>query len=377
MRQVLVLSGLLAAALAASAWTWSHSDDVTPDATKVAMYRADAKNVQKLVYKAEDLEVTLERKSDANGDYTWITSTETVKKAKPPTEGDTDTDAGEPVDGGETETKTMAFLGNDTALKLWASFSPLMALRELPDDPANAATFGLDAPKATLDITRNDGLVSLQIGGETWGSRDRYVKADGKVFLVDDQDLRPIQYGKTRLVERSVQPLIGKDVRTITVERSGTTTSFTQKNAEDAQKAKWVRDSSPDVGDTVGGTWLDKLMKVKIQGYPTEIPANLEPVFKFTVTGENNSVPQSWDVEVFKETGETTEYWAKSAYSRATVRLTRSQAQEAVDDIDAVLSSTPTEAPPEAPKPADGASGVPEAGQHPGAASPAEKASGS
>ena len=41
----------------------------------------------------------------------------------------------------------------------------------------------------------------MPVGGETWGSSDRYVGLEGRVFLVDDADLRPLQYGKTRLVE--------------------------------------------------------------------------------------------------------------------------------------------------------------------------------
>lgn len=219
-----------------------------------------------------------------------------------------------------------------------------MALRELATDSTyDAKTFGLDAPKGTLTVDKGGAPLVMQIGGETWGARDRYVQLDTKVFLVDDQDLRPLQYGKTRLVERAVQPLAEADLDSATVTQAGVTVGFTQKNREDRQAAYWARDAAPDQKDEVGATWLDKLLKVRVQSFPAadEVPATLTPVFSYSVTGHKDGAAATWTVDVLRDDSATPpEFYAKSAFDRSTVKLTRTLAAEVVADIGAAMTGT-------------------------------------
>lgn len=340
MRQVAINGAVLALSLAGALYTWQHRDDEPADDTKVAMYQAAKGDVQKITWKADDLTVTLEHKKDASGEYTWVSTHEEVKKAvAAAAPGDTDA----PEAPAEVEIKESAFLGNDAAAKLYDAFSPLLALRELAQDPAaDPKTFGFDAPKATLTVDKGGQVIEMLLGAETYGSRDRYVKQGDKVFLVDDQDLRPLQYGKTRLVERALQPFAEKDLDSIVVrDAAGTSVNFVQKNREDREKAYWARDSAPDTKDEIGATWLDKLIKVRAQGYPNadEIPAALTPMFSYTASGRKDGEPQSWTVEVLKNDADG-EFYAKSSYDRATVKLTKTLASEAVDDLTAALSGT-------------------------------------
>lgn len=351
MRQVALNGAVLALSLVGAFYTWQHRDDEPQDDTKVAMYQAAKGDVQKITWKADDLSVTLEHKKDASGEYLWVSTHEEVKKnAPPPTPGDTDA----PEVPGEVEVKESAFLGNDAASKLYDAFSPLMAMRELASDPAaDPTTFGFDAPKATLTVEKGGQAIELVLGAETYGARDRYVKTGEKVFLVDDQDLRPLQYGKTRLVERALQPFVEKDLETVVVrDAAGTSVSFVQKNREDREKAYWARDSAPDTKDEIGATWLDKLIKVRAQGYPNadEIPAALTPMFSYTASGRKDGAAQSWTVEVLKNDADG-EFYAKSSYDRATVKLTKTLASEAVDDLTAALSGTSPLPVPEVPAP--------------------------
>ncbi len=343
MRQVAINGAILALSLAGALYTWQHRDDEPSDDTKVAMYQAAKGDVQKITWKADDLTVTLEHKKDASGEYTWVSTHEEIKKAAPPVApGDTDAPA-VPEVAGEVEIKESAFLGNDAAAKLYDAFSPLMALRELAQDPsADPKTFGFDAPKATLTVDKGGQAIELLLGAETYGSRDRYVKQGDKVFLVDDQDLRPLQYGKTRLVERALQPFAEKDLESVLVrDAAGTSVNFVQKNREDREKAYWARDATPDTKDEIGATWLDKLIKVRAQGYPNadEIPATPTLMFSYTATGRKDGAAQSWTVEIVKNEADG-EFYAKSSYDRATVKLTKTLASEAVDDLTAALSGT-------------------------------------
>jgi hypothetical protein len=359
MNKVIINGVVLAIALAGAFYTYQHRDDVPTDSTKVAMYQAAEGDVQKITWKADDLTVSVEHKKDASGEYVWVSTREEIKKAKPPVpDGDTDdTDAGGAEPAAEVEVKETAFLGNDAAEKLYAAFSPLMAMRELAaDQPTDPKTFGFDEPKATLTVEKGGQTIEMVLGAETYGARDRYIKQGDRVFLVDDQDLRPLQYGKTRLVERALQPFVEKDLETILVrDAAGTSVNFVQKNREDREKAYWARDSAPDVSDEIGATWLDKLLKVRAQGYPmaSELPAALTPMFSYTVSGRKDGASQSWTVEVSKNEADG-EFYAKSSYDRATVKLTKSMAAEAVDDLASALSGTgalPVEGTPPAPTP--------------------------
>lgn len=357
MKNVIITGGALVVALIGSYYTWSHPDDGKDDATKVPMFRASEGEVTKIVYTADDATITLERRHDDHGDYTWVTTHEEVAKAVPPKPaGDTDV-AATPEPPPEKVITETAFLGNDAAEKLWKTFSPVMALRELAaDGNFDPKTFGLDAPKGTLTVDKGGAPLAMQIGGETWGARDRYVQLDNKVFLVDDQDLRPLQYGKTRLVERGVQPLAEADLDTATVTQGATTVGFTQQHREDRQAAYWARDSAPDQKDEVGATWLDKMLKVRVQAFPAaaDVPANLTPVFSYTVSGHKDGTAATWTVDILRDdAAKPPEFYAKSAFDRSTVKLTRTLAAEVVDELGAALSGTAPAADPRVDDPGD------------------------
>jgi hypothetical protein len=342
MRQVWFLGAALTAALAGSYVTWTSDAPNPEDAEKVAVYRADKNDVQKIVWKSKDSSVTLERKSDEFGPYTWVTVTEKPgPKIKPP--GDTDAP---PVP--DAPEKTTAFKGNDAADKLWESFGPLLALREIDTQTADKAVFGFAEPFANLEITRNAGAVAMVVGGETWGAKDRYVEADQRVFLVDDADIKPLQFGKTRLVERGLQPLATPDLEKVSLHRGSDEMAFVQQNKDDAAKAFWARSTTPDVKDDGGSTWIDKVTKLKVQSYVAadETPATLEPVFDLAFEGKG----KRWTVEVLRGgTAEAKDYFAKSSFDRGLVKLTRSIASDVVADVDGVISGQAAPAEPTTP----------------------------
>jgi hypothetical protein len=48
-----------------------------------------------------------------------------------------------------------------------------------------SAAFGLDDPKATLTVNINGQPTVFNVGGETFGAKDRYVGTGDRVFLVE------------------------------------------------------------------------------------------------------------------------------------------------------------------------------------------------
>lgn len=373
MKQVAVLTALLAVALVGSylTWTGDTEGDADTDAA-VLVYVATERDLEQIRWKSDTLDVSVERRTDDAGDYVWVSATETkeVEVAPEPTEDPADakpdegeengeapeepTDA-EPADAAEgddaedvvakdgpetmTETTSTAFRGNKASDDLWANFAPLEALRELTDAPGVDPTiFGFDEPVATVEIKRRSGVITLIIGAETYGSKDKYVKLDDRVFLVDDAVLRPLQFAKTRMVERRLHPLSEKDTDKVTVVAGARPASFIQQNADDRAKAYWAAESTPDEEHESAGLWLGKVFRMRASGYiaSEDVDGELEPLFDVTlVDGED-----SWTIKLLKSAGgdeASSDYYAQSSFNRSLVKMTRSLASEAASDVETLF----------------------------------------
>ena len=364
MTRIMILSGVLLASLVASYLTWTADEADGSDDSEVTVYVAAESDLQKLTHASDDLDVTVERRSDDRGEYIWVETTErkeVVVEPEPAAEpegeaveeevaeaedaeaaaadadaepDDVEEEAEEPEPETRIEETRRAFRGNDAAAELWASFAPLSALREL--DAASAAdgdVFGFDEPEGVISVTRRSGTVELTLGGETYGSKDRYVRADGRVFLIDDAKLRPLLFASQRLVERRLQPLAETEIEKVEVAGDGVQGSFVHRNADDRAKAFWARAGTPDDEDENVGLWLGKLFKLRLMSYATDVDrSSLKPLFTFTVHGGG----ESWQVAVLE--GEGT-YYADSAFDRALVELTQSMAGEAVADLQEILAA--------------------------------------
>ncbi len=367
MKQVATLSVALVAALVGSYLAWTD-DGETVDATEVPLYSATEAELEQIHWNTETKDVIVSKRSDERGDYWWI---ETIERVVPSTpdepEAPPEAPVGEQPDGqptadeptadeptadeppaGETpepeeETPTpaeptekrSAFVGSEQAAALWADYAPLVAMRELrTDGTVSDATFGLDEPEGTLEISHRGQTITMEIGGETYGSKDRYVRHNGKIYLVDDGDLRPLQYASTRLVERGLYPYGGPDIASISVTYDGRTEQFVQQNRDDKGKAYWARSATPEEQDDTVETWVGKLTKLRLRAYAdADEVGPLEPLFAFQVQGDDGS----WPVEVLRAPGPTGTFYARTAFNRSLVELTGSVAKNIADDLPEVL----------------------------------------
>ena len=77
MRQVVVLSVALVAALVGAYMTWTDDSEPGDDEeTAVAVYTASEGDVSKLAWEGKEHSVLVERKTDAKGPYLWVTATD-------------------------------------------------------------------------------------------------------------------------------------------------------------------------------------------------------------------------------------------------------------------------------------------------------------
>lgn len=83
MKQVRILTGLLAVSLAMTYYTWfGDSQEASPD-DPIALYRASTGDLKSISWVTDTLEVRISRKDDAHGNYSWIEVTERTVSEPP------------------------------------------------------------------------------------------------------------------------------------------------------------------------------------------------------------------------------------------------------------------------------------------------------
>ncbi len=360
MKQVITLGGVLAVSLIASYLTWT-ADDEERGADGVTVLDARVNTLSAIVWEEESKSITLTHPSDKVGEYFQIEFVERKDVTPPapepeePPEGEAEDVPVDPEEGSEEasaepapeppaeapepviEETTRRFAGNTASEDVWTSFAPLMGLRELSVDAnTDLDSFGLADPEGKITVTVGGKATVLELGSEAYGTRDRYVRTGGKVFLIDDKILRPLEFANTRLVERALFGLGDEDIERIDVRRDGQARALVQANVDDRAKAFWADLDTPDERDVAAATWIDKLLKLRVQSYvvAADLQGELAPVFTFDVQGGG----ETWGVAVFEiAAGEDLGIYARSTFNRSLVAVTRSTAQEVIADLDALL----------------------------------------
>ncbi len=338
-----VYGGLLAVLLGAAWVKWTAEPAVELDG-QVVLLPGEADDIERIVWSATGKdEALIERKSDAVGPYYWVTYTRTKPAPKDPDAPP----APEPVEGEDappealtepeaTVTETEMFKAGDKGDELIKALSPMLALRMLDAVSADKlTTIGLDDPQEFLEIVRKGRSVKLELGGEVYGTRDRYVRnvATGEIYLVDDELLRPLKYARTRLPDRSLWAIPSKELRSVVLTGPGSSLSLVQENADDPDKARWVPAGDVEVNDEQLQTWMDKALKLKSSSYagPDEAQSGLTERFGLQLQGKGDDVIH---VKVFEDAEGG--WWGESEHTRGKVKLLKAQTSGLADDIGAI-----------------------------------------
>lgn len=334
MKQIGILGGLLAVALIASYATWFDTSESAPR-EGVALLDVPESALTSVTWDVEDTRTELVKRSDDVG--SWLQVTVTKIEAEEPEAADTDPEQAAEAEATEADVET--FVGNEKADEVWQAMAPLLAIRDLGaagDD--RLGVFQLDEPAGTLTVAHDTSTFTVALGGEAYGTRDRYAKAGGRIVLLDDKALRPMQFARTRLMERRLQPYAEEAIKTITVATpGGPSTTLTQVNAADRASAFWASAEAPDRKDATAATWVGKLLRLRLRAWTPaeEVPTDRTEAFTATVAGDDGT----WTVTVSSATdGGKTSWWGEASWLRATVELTDSLAEEAAADVDALFA---------------------------------------
>ncbi len=374
-RTVNIYLVLLIGLLTASYLSWTAEDVGEPE-DGVVLVAGDSESLAGLKWTSEKLNVYIEVRNDEIGRYLWVDLVEIKEKPKPkddpadviadepespavdddhsdeaheaheaPAEEEAEEEA--PVEMVREETKK-AFLAGAAGQKMLDSLAPLTARRQINVADDKVAEFGLDEPDAILTLHRNgkpDRV--LEIGGEAYGIKDRYVRdtESGKVYLVDNQIFKPLQFAKSRLPERNLIPTDKDEVVQVEVMSLGGNEKVTleHKNRDDKDAAFWAMPGT-EVANDVAEAWLDKVFRLRSAGFvqSEDVPTGLETAFTLTATAEDGTTTQVTVSKGNNPDGKET-WYGKSTHTRELVKLHKVLASEAAEDLSTVFSSEPVE----------------------------------
>lgn len=326
MKQIGIFGGLLALSLAGTYLTWFDDGSSAPR-EGVVLVDLDPDALREVAWVGPKARVTVTRRDDDDGRWLEVRVTD----RETPDADDTDDRDVEPVDG-----DTTVFVGNGTAQEVWDGLAPLRALRDLRDAAPDAlSAYGLDTPESTLTLTHSGGTVSLDLGDETYGTRDLYATHAGRVVLLDDKALRPLEFAKTRMIERRLHPFDEADIATVSVSApDGRALTLTQEFRTDRARAFWARAGAGTTKDANGGTWLGKVLRLRLHAYPDTddtVPADLAPVVTVELTDASGT---RWPVQILRSAaGGPSAWWAEAGWLRRTVELTPSLAEDVAADL--------------------------------------------
>ena len=362
-RGVIVYGALLAVTLGASYYRWTHQPDKDLEG-KVVVLQGEPETLDRITWKGKDDEAVIEKKKDDKGDYYWVTYTKWEKK-KPehPDAKDAKAEAGSGSGSGsvadagsgsgsgavaeatppeeEKEPVVSHFKSGKAATELAAALSPLFAVRKLEDvTPDKLKTIELETPVEHVILDRNGKTTDIELGGEAYGTKDRYARIAGtnEIYLVDDEVLRSLKFARTRLPDRDLFPIETPKIESAVIGDGTSSITLTQKNRDDKDKATWVPADAPDDTSEQYKTWMDKFLKAKSSSYVNEadVPKDLELRFQVTIKGEGG---EQETVEVY-QAGEAGDWYAKSGYTRGYVKMLKSTTSGLADDVGAIIGGS-------------------------------------
>ncbi len=336
-RSLIVYAALLVGSLGWAYQTWTHVDELAL-AEKVVILPGKPDQLTSVVYRAKDLELTLELHHDEHGRYAWAHAVPQPGAEPPPAPP-----GAEPPPPPEPEDFKVGRAG-DTALE---GLAPFVAKRRLEGvSETDLADLGLAEPEATLEITREgkDPKV-FELGGNVFGGANVYVRDpdDQAIYLVEAKLIAPLRSGARTLADRDVTGVDERKAERVTLRVGERQASFEQHNPDDVEAKYWSvvgsEEQSPE-----GTAWVDKVLRLRSSRYVPEgeVPTDLAPAFSYRVQAQDG---RAVTVEVLRgldyqgPDAEQEQFFARSEHTRGLVRLPRAAVAEVSADLESALQA--------------------------------------
>lgn len=338
MRPVFVYGALLLVSLVLAWVQWTGEPQVDRG-EKVVALAGEREGLERIEWTRDDGSLTrLLPRTDEHGAYLWIeTVTVETRRSKPPkVEGSDGGAPAEPLPTVEEKVeKKAAFKASTKGDEVLAAWSPFLALRKLSAvEPAKLAEIGLDAPKETIRVTRRGKETVFQVGGEAYGTKNRYLRneATGEVFLVEENIVKDLQHARTRLADRSLWSLETPKIERVVVSDGSRSLELVQKNPDDAEKAYWARAGAESKDEQVQ-TWMDRLLKLRGVSYvdPQGEEAPKELVARLNLSLQPAGKGKAETLELLEDTS-SGEFYARGSHVRGLLKMLKVPTRTAVEE---------------------------------------------
>ena len=319
MRSLFISTVILSLSLGL-AWTRFTKEPNKIGDNEVLVMPAQESDLEIIEWLTEKADIRISKKQDNLGTYLWVEYTDKKDPEKP-------------------QSKT--YKAGENGNVLIKELSPLIGIRTI-ENPS-LQDLGLDTPKTTLQITKNGQIRKFFIGNETYGTKDLYVQDtdNNDVFLIDDKKFRNLINGRTALPDRALFSYDTKTATSATIsvirENISKTTHLQHQYWQDASKATWTYQETPDLDNTQLQTWMEKLLKLSNARYisPEDDAGNFQEIFQMELQWEGKA-PQH--LIIYKDPNDPTKnLWAKSEHTREYVKITSNGLQELLDDMTTVF----------------------------------------
>ena len=319
MRSVLIYSTILALSLGGAWFRWTKTPDPTTG-EEVIILQGASDDIEKLVWESEDETSILTVQEDSHGSYIWVEYTDNRPQ--------TNTENPEPI--------VKNFKAGDKAEDLLDKLSPLVGLRSFPGLTADQESrFGLDEPTATVTVTRRGRTQKLIIGGETYGTKDWYVRVEDtqKVFLLDDLKLKSLKFARNQLVDRNLWSIEDEKMTEMTLTIEDQSSTFSHQNWQDPQNASWNYAEAPTADNAQLTTWINKFLKVKGNRFaePDFDATALTAQFQVQITDASETTEK---IAFFKDSND--DWWASSEFTRGHLKVIQQSIEPLFTDIESV-----------------------------------------
>lgn len=336
---ILVVAGVLALK------TYTAEEGPADKHVEVELWGGSPEQIERVRYEAEAGKMSLEQRTDSEGRY-YIGSVVKIEepKANDPHNPHASDEPSEPAPQTSSEMKKAHFIAAKEGEELFEKLAPLQALRSLGKiEDARKSEFGLDQEheEGTLYVKVGGKEHSLVFGGATPGGTDRYVRdpVSGKAYVISGTILRDLTNADQRLVERKLHAFEDADVERVKITQGDASRELV-RHAE--KKDFWAKPASPEEKDETASNWMSKVERLRVTSYEGE---KLEPpatpadqVVRIEYFDDRRPIGFLELVRRPGDSGDETEYVARTEHSRWYAQVLRSTAEQIDQDAKSVLS---------------------------------------
>ena len=249
MKELRIHAGLFVAAAVAAFLTWNRDTVSEADRGLFLAWDRDTTDVASVRYQSPVMDLLIERRTDADGDFLWAT------------------------ESGAQHPDALEYPVGAPGHTLVGRLASLRVVRDLGElSPERMARYGLTDAEVRITVRFADELRELVVGDSVFGGGDRYAaeRATGVGYVIPRDIVNPMRIGEGAIRERWLHHFQDADVATVRVlaGAGGETRTMTR-----GESGEWTGPGStePDAGFA---NLMDRVGQLAIAGYGVD-PASL------------------------------------------------------------------------------------------------------